>query len=162
MQTTLTPDTLALACLKAGVVFVDAIDGSAYTVRHGACPKRLGGKNIRGYVVCTLHWKGQRKQIKLHRLIWLAVWGAIPAGYMPDHINRIKDDNRAVNLRLVTAQGNAANRRSYRGEGNPAARLTSEFVKTIRKTKASYSTKAAIFGVSKSLIAQISRREIWI
>lgn len=156
-----TPDALALACLRAGVVFVNAEDGTAYTTRRGATHKKMGCKNLSGYIVCTLHWNGQRKQIKLHRLIWLATWGEIPDGYMPDHKNRIKDDNRVANLRLVTAQGNAANRRSYRGEGNPAARLTPSLADAIRSSSGSYSAKAAAFNVSKSLIAQISRREIW-
>lgn len=157
----LTPDELAFCCLRDGAVFVDPFDGSAYTIRCGQYPRKLGTENAAGYLVCTLHFKGQRKQVKLHRLIWLATWGAIPSGYMPDHINQIRNDNRAINLRLVTAKGNAENRRSYAGEANPAAVLTSELVETIRNTNASYSTKARIFGVSKSLIAQISRRELW-
>lgn len=160
-QESIKADALALACLRSGAVFVDPLDGSAYTNRIGDCPRRLGSTNSAGYIVCTLHWKGQRKQIKLHRLVWLATWGEIPDGYVPDHINRIRDDNRAVNLRLVTAKGNAANRRSYRGASNPCAKLTAEAVRSIRRIRASYSTKAALFGVSKSLIAQIIRREIW-
>lgn len=57
-----------------------------------------------------------------HRLIWVWVYGDIPNGYLIDHINHNKCDNRIQNLRLVTHQENnlniSLNRRNktnYRG-----------------------------------------------
>ena len=47
-----------------------------------------------------------------HRLIWAYVHGAMPDGFI-DHINRIRDDNRISNLRVVDASGNAQNRACY-------------------------------------------------
>jgi len=57
-----------------------------------------------------------------HRLIWVWVYGNIPDGYLIDHINHNKIDNRIQNLRLVTSQENnlninlnRTNKTGYRG-----------------------------------------------
>lgn len=44
-----------------------------------------------------------------HRLAWFFLHGSDPEGQI-DHVNRIRDDNRATNLRQVTASQNALNR----------------------------------------------------
>jgi len=49
------------------------------------------------------------KSYLVHRLVWEVVCGKIPNGLMIDHINRIRNDNRIENLRLVTRAGNAHN-----------------------------------------------------
>lgn len=46
-----------------------------------------------------------------HRLAWLYVYGTLPSGEV-DHINGDRSDNRLCNLRDVTTQTNAENRRS--------------------------------------------------
>jgi HNH endonuclease/AP2 domain len=43
-----------------------------------------------------------------HRLAWLYVHGSIPSFHM-DHINRVRNDNRLQNLRLVTRKENNEN-----------------------------------------------------
>src|SRR5439155_25969614 len=111
--------------------------------------------------VATLHFCGWRRQVKLHRVVWIAARGPIPSGLMPDHLNRNKSDNRIVNLTLVTDAENAKNRRSYAGEDNPSAKITHAVAGAIRSSGGSYSVRARRFGVSKSLVAQISRGEIW-
>lgn len=67
------------------------------------------------------------KGILVHRLVWELFNGPIPQGFEIDHINAVKDDNRLVNLRLVTHSENLANpitrkRRSeaMKGSKNPA------------------------------------------
>ena len=45
-----------------------------------------------------------------HRLAWLYVYGELPHGQI-DHINGIRDDNRILNLRTVTAKENLKNQR---------------------------------------------------
>jgi hypothetical protein len=64
-----------------------------------------GWKNSEGY----LHVKIEKASYKLHRIIWLYVYGVWPTGVI-DHINRIKDDNRIVNLRDATVQLNNINK----------------------------------------------------
>lgn len=49
-----------------------------------------------------------------HRIIWIMFFGQIPDEYMIDHINRIRNDNRIENLRIVTRSENNINRNSYR------------------------------------------------
>jgi hypothetical protein len=39
---------------------------------------------------------------RVHRLIWEAFNGTIPDGYVVDHINGDKKDNRLENLQLLT------------------------------------------------------------
>lgn len=60
----------------------------------------------RGYV-----FRHSEKKITLHRQIIRDV----PTGYLVDHINRDRLDNRAKNLRLLTPEQSAQNRGSYRG-----------------------------------------------
>ena len=63
----------------------------------------------------TLHSAGYRalwisnRRVYVHRLVWEYVHGDIPEGMEIDHINRVKDDNRICNLRLVTHKQNGEN-----------------------------------------------------
>ena len=160
----MTPDDLFLAAMDAGVLSVDTEMGLVFGSRWGVGRPR-GCLNTKGYVVFTLHFDGLRKQIKAHRAVWLAANGSIPEGLMPDHQNRIKSDNRLDNLLLVDDGGNAQNRRTYAGEGNPAAKITREIAEAMRANHASgqsYNYLANTFDVSRSLVAQIVRRELWV
>jgi hypothetical protein len=56
-----------------------------------------GGKNNKGYI----RIKVDGKQQLAHRLVWLYVHGVWPEPTV-DHINRRRDDNRLVNLRLAS------------------------------------------------------------
>ncbi|MFT2797431.1 HNH endonuclease [Serratia sp. N21D137] len=49
------------------------------------------------------------KVIPSHRLAWLYVYGGLPKQEI-DHINRVRDDNRIINLRLATRSQNAKNK----------------------------------------------------
>lgn len=50
------------------------------------------------------------KTYRLHRVIWIFMFGHIPEGFYIDHINGNKIDNRLENLRLVTNSQNQQNR----------------------------------------------------
>jgi len=54
-----------------------------------------------------------RVPLQAHRVAWAIHNGEWPEGCI-DHINGIRDDNRAVNLRVVTKRKNALNRRPNR------------------------------------------------
>lgn len=45
---------------------------------------------------------------RAHRLVWLYVYGVLPTCDI-DHINRVRNDNRLCNLRLVTRSENLHN-----------------------------------------------------
>jgi hypothetical protein len=45
-----------------------------------------------------------------HQLAWIYSFGSIPDGMIVDHKNRIRSDNRILNLRLVNSKESAENR----------------------------------------------------
>ena len=55
----------------------------------------------------------QGKKYRLHRLVWLYVYGGYPPSQI-DHINCIRDDNRIANLRAVSHQENCNKRKENR------------------------------------------------
>jgi hypothetical protein len=67
--------------------------------RCGSLDQRSGYRNI------SIRSKTQLE----HRVIWEMHHGEIPDGYQVDHINRVRDDNRIENLRLVTPGQNRLN-----------------------------------------------------
>lgn len=68
--------------------------------------KKTGSLNIRdGYIQLYI----LNIKCRLHRIIWLYVYGEWPKN-MIDHINRIKSDNRLINLREATNTENGQNR----------------------------------------------------
>jgi len=67
--------------------------------------KILKSKNTSGYI----QFRVKGKKYCAHKLAWLYVYGEYVSGDL-DHINRIKDDNRIVNLRKVTRSENCQNR----------------------------------------------------
>jgi hypothetical protein len=59
-----------------------------------------------GYKVVTI----KSKMHKVHRVIWIMLFGQIPDKFFLDHINGNKADNRLENLRLATNSQNQQNR----------------------------------------------------
>lgn len=49
---------------------------------------------------------GKRKYILLHRLVWSSFVGDIQKGYVIDHKNADKKDNRLINLQMLTYSEN--------------------------------------------------------
>lgn len=89
--------------------YFDYRDGNLYwKVRTGKRNKvgaRAGSLNGQGYRYMRLHGKAYPE----HRVIWEMHYGSIPDDKEIDHINRIRDDNRIENLRLVTHRQNKQN-----------------------------------------------------
>jgi len=161
-------DKMSLEAIENGVLKVDIEKGVVFSTRAN---RTVGGLNTKGYVVFTLHLNGVRKQIKVHRIIWIAKNGIPPLDKVIDHINGKKNDNRISNLNLVGYLENSLNRRSYKGENNPSARLTEKLVSKIRNdyskkseeyhNKISYESLSKKYRVSKTLIAKIIKKDIW-
>lgn len=70
-------------------------------------------KDRDGYLVVGIN----KKVYRVHRLVWLYVYGEMPSTDI-DHINRVRDDNRIENLRLATKSQNAKNRSKRKNSSN--------------------------------------------
>lgn len=117
----------------------------------------------------SLREKEVKKQCRVHRILWIAAHGIIPDGYVIDHINNDKLDNRLCNLQLLRPEENstkAAKDGLYlTGEDHPKTKLTDEQkndIITLYETEY-YSVRrlAAMYGVSKSRIHQLVKRQGW-
>lgn len=62
-----------------------------------------------GYIVVSDMEHGSNDRMRGARLVWVMHNGDIPDGYVVDHRNRVRTDNRLENLRLATQKDNAAN-----------------------------------------------------
>lgn len=83
--------------------------GAVRSLYGGKVKYLRNAKQLDGYEHIDLFCDGKRKHFFVHRLVWEAFVGKIPDGYEIDHINTIRDDNRLVNLRVVTPKENMAN-----------------------------------------------------
>jgi hypothetical protein len=155
------PDKIIHYLINNKIITVNKKSGEVNSKRWN---KPLGCFNSKGYKVCTLHYNKVRIQAKIHRIVWIDSNGIIPKGYVIDHINGIKSDNRISNLRLADSILNSRNRRNYSGINNPSAKINYLIANNIRKEYKkikSYRKTAKLFNVSATLIAKIVRRELW-
>ena len=70
----------------------------------------------------AFHFEGKRYRV--HRLIWIMLFGDIPKGRHIDHINGDIHDNRLCNLRLALTCENSRNSRPRRGKQIPYKGVT--------------------------------------
>ena len=86
-----------------------------------------GVKNKNGY----RHVRIKGKIYQEHRIIMLLCYGHIPDNAEIDHVDHVRDDNRLVNLRFVTASGNRRNQ-SVRSDNTTGVTGVS-FIKSLNK-----------------------------
>ncbi|ULK55016.1 HNH endonuclease [Citrobacter portucalensis] len=68
-----------------------------------------------GYRRVSVRVDGKCHMLYAHRVVWILSHGIIPDGLCIDHINAVRDDNRRINLRIVTPQENQHNYRKAKG-----------------------------------------------
>lgn len=87
-----------------------------YNPDTGHLVSRLYNKPVgwlkNGYLNVDLYDQGKTKHFKVHRLIWMYVYGCWPKGEI-DHVNGNRSDNRLCNLRDVTRSQNSQNKKIY-------------------------------------------------
>ena len=124
----------------------------------------------------------QCRAAKTHRLVWELANGPIPKGLFVLHscdnppccnlqhlrLGTIQDNNNDRTTRGRTAKGDRSGARLHPerftgrvGTDNPSAKIDVPIVRAIRASTKSYQKTADAFGVSKSLVAQICRKEAW-
>lgn len=75
------------------------------TSRRNHCiGDKVGSPDKQGYLITHLN----KVPMKVHRMAWAMQHGSWPDGHI-DHINGVKDDNRILNLRVVTNAENKQN-----------------------------------------------------
>lgn len=169
----MTRDEVIIAALLNKDIIVDTVKGIVYGTRGPggmllAQPRELGCVHPSGYIVINLTANSVKKQVRVHRVIWMSVFGLIPEGFVPDHINNDKSDNRLDNLQLLTGADNskkahAEGRIDYDASG--ATTLTVEVRRQLyhdyMRGGGSYRDMAAKYGISKSRIGQIVQEYGW-
>lgn len=111
-------DAFTMMLIKKERILVDAEKGVVQIFKKnkiGDSPYLKSRIDVAGYYKYKISHKGRspRNDIFEHHIVWVSVNGMIPDFMMIDHINGKKTDNRICNLRLVTAQGNANNKKKY-------------------------------------------------
>ena len=89
-----------------------------------------------------------------------------PNHLTPDHINRIKTDNRIENLRWATPEQQRENSvpAKLKGETNGSSKLTEAQVREIKEKSAQGIASRKIakeYGVTKTLILYIRSGRLW-
>lgn len=77
-----------------------------------------------GYQQVTLCNDDGKKQLLVHRIVCRAFNGEPPDGkYQVDHLNKVRDDNRASNLEWVSASENMSRIGTFWGKLKPVVRI---------------------------------------
>lgn len=91
-------DQAILDALDAGILTADPTTGEVF--RHG----RLAQGKSNGYIAV---YAMDRVLVRAHRVVWLSVHRKIKRGHIINHRNRVRDDNRLVNLEETSRSQNA-------------------------------------------------------
>lgn len=113
--------------------------------------------NYAGYLVVTLG--KERKQVRVHCLVLEAFIGSRPEGAQGCHNDNDKLNCSLVNLRWDTPKGNVADRRSYKSDRNPNAKITeADRVEIKRRRDGGEKAKsiALDYGISAVRVSQIA------
>lgn len=135
-------------------------------VRHAVTKRVRKLKERRGYLSVNLSVDGRVFWRRVNRLVCAAFVGPPEAGEQADHIDRDPSNNRADNLRWVSAAENLQRRvLDFCGERHSQNKLTWDAVRVIRERHARGESQAALaaeFGVTQPNVSMIVRRKTWI
>lgn len=120
-------ELVILGLAKIGVLIIDPNDGKIWRCAEANSDgtwrrcRRRRAEHARtdGYLRIRATVQGVRHQVSAHRVIWMAVHGAIPEGYTVDHINGKRSDNRVANLEAVPHAVNVQRAVKRRKAGAP-------------------------------------------
>ena len=87
----------------------DFITGKVFGVKG----KEIRAKHSAGYIKIRICLDKKKHDLLAHQFIWYLYCGKIEERL--DHINEIRDDNRIINLRVLTNSDNTANTSKSKG-----------------------------------------------
>jgi DNA (cytosine-5)-methyltransferase 1 len=170
----MTKDEYIAYAIYNGDIVVDADNGKVFTTRGPGGimldkPRELKGSDCNGYLVAKITCKNTKLTCRLHRVVWISQHGVIPDGYVVDHINNDKKDNRISNLQLLTSAQNSAKASKdglyATGEDNVATKLSpklhDEIAYLYDVSDMTMRELAQLYGISKSRIHQIIKEVGW-
>lgn len=143
--------------------------GRMRSLKRQTTGRILQNGHSRGY--CQVNLNG--RTMKVHQLVLTTFVGPKPPNGECRHLDGDRSNNCLANLRWGTKTENMADavrhgrlpatRNMPRGEMNPSAKLTAEDVLTIRQQwpRLSVLVLSRQYGVGKSTIQHIVRRETW-
>jgi|JI10StandDraft_1071094.scaffolds.fasta_scaffold08998_15 hypothetical protein len=127
--------------------------------------------DLKGYQLVNCRIDGMSRTQRVHRLIARAFIGEIPNGHQINHINGKKDDNRLVNLEIVSPSQNLRHRHEvlkidikWRGSRHGLSKLTESNVKKIRARHQQGELLASLakaYGVTTGTISAAIHRKTW-
>jgi len=140
--------------------------GNVMSYKNGCKLLRKLTVSKRGYIRMPFRHNGENKIVSVHQLVLKHFGPPQPPNTTPDHINRIKTDNRIENLRWATPEQQRENSVPARlkGETNGASKLTEAQVKEIKQKYADGIPSRELgkeYGVSKTLILYIKSGKLW-
>lgn len=171
----LSSDDLIAIALANKDILVDFDTGKVFGMRGPGGrrmkqSRELGFLHPSGYVHVNLSAGGQKKQVRAHRIVYMAAFGKIPDGMIVDHINGVKNDNRLCNLQLLTPEDNSHKAKddgAYDYLSDPSANLRMvpfEIRTQIRyehESGLTYRQLAEKYGCSKSTVSNIIHEDDW-
>jgi hypothetical protein len=145
-------------------------DGKKQTITRTRAPQEYTPQpHHSGYLAIELRQNGERIRTSLHQLVALAFVPGFQEGLCVNHINGVKEDNRAENLEWVSFSRNTEHAWetglvNLRGDNQPTAKLTSKRVAYIRRLLQQGikpHTLAVVAGVSEATIYYIRDGKRW-
>ena len=156
--------------ISTGNIVVDTENGLVYSTRTGGGRKAeepillKGCETPTGYLVVSLREKEDKRQCRIHRIVWIAAHGIPPAGMTIDHIDNNKKNNRLDNLQLMTAVDNSMKAHSDGIVGHKSKiteEQSNEIVTLYQEHAISIRKLAEVYGISKSRVHQLIHRDNW-
>lgn len=160
--------------INEGNILVDTENGKVFRTRgQGGLkldePKEMKGSEVNGYLCVNIRNGDTKMLCRVHRIIWIASHGIIPNGYVIDHINNNKQDNRIENLQMLTPNENSHKAKRdglyLEKEENPAAVISNETHDLIQyiygNSEITMRELSEMFGISKSRVHQIIHDRGW-
>jgi predicted XRE-type DNA-binding protein len=141
-------------------------EGLYYVSNMGRVKKHNGNKIMRqnfsrDYLILGLSANGQRKTVRVHRLVAMTFKNDYSNTNEVNHINGIKTDNRDINLEWVE---HSENSKHMYTSGNVTKKLTPDTVIEIKNMLSEGGIQKEIakkFNVSRSTISEINTNKKW-